>query len=84
MIESEALLRRRPGPTKHVKYNSSGSYVISGKTKAYEYYICDYCGKEIRIEENKLNRTGGTVAFKGMKLALHNKCLNPMLKNIRG
>lgn len=78
--ERELQLKRRPGPNKHTKYNSSGSYVISGKTKAYEYYICDCCGKEIVIKENILEQTGGTLEFRGMKLALHNKCLNTVIK----
>ena len=78
--EREITLKRRPAPVKHTKYNSSGSYVVSGNTKAYEYYICDYCGKEIRIETDILLRSGGTVNYRGMTLALHNKCLNPMLK----
>ena len=78
--ERHIELKRRPGPNKYTKYNSSGSYVISEKTKAYEYYTCDYCGKEIVIKENRLEQTGGTLEFRGMKLALHNKCLNAAIK----
>lgn len=48
----------------------------------YKYYICDYCGEEIRITPNKDDRTGGLVYFpksltgrSTMQLVLHNKCL---------
>lgn len=57
------------------------------KVKLYDYYICDYCGEEIKIIAKKQEMTGGvatiphTVTKKGeLKLALCNKCLKPALK----
>lgn len=48
----------------------------------YKYYVCDYCGEEIRITCKKDERTGGLVYFpksltkrSTIQLALHNKCL---------
>lgn len=76
----ESIYRHRKAPEIHIKYSKSGSNVVSTKKKEYEYYICDYCGEEIRIEESKINRTGGILKFKDMKLALHNRCLKSVLK----
>ena len=57
------------------------------KEKLYDYYICDYCGEEIKIIEKKQEMTGGvaiiphTVTKRGeLRLALCNKCLKPALK----
>lgn len=53
----------------------------------YEYYICDYCGQEIRVENKWENKTGGitqlpnSITNRGkIKIAIHNKCLKPLLK----
>lgn len=61
--------------------------VKSKKQKEYDYYKCDYCGAEIKITEKRQEMTGGiaiiphTVTGRGdIKLALCNKCLNPILK----
>lgn len=55
----------------------------------YEYYICDYCGQEIRVENKWENKTGGITELQNsitnrgkVKIAVHNKCLNPLLKKI--
>ncbi len=57
------------------------------KVKLYDYYICDYCGEEIKVLEKKQEMAGGvatiphTVTKRGeLKLALCNKCLRPALK----
>lgn len=65
-----------------------GSHLIKVKTeKLYKYYKCDYCGNEIKIEKKKQDMNGGivilphTLTKRGeLKLALCNKCLNPVLK----
>lgn len=77
--EKQETLRRRGEPEKHIKYkeNESRSNVVnSKKEKLYTYYICDCCSQEIVIEKAE----GGKVEFKQMILALHNKCLNKVLK----
>jgi len=81
----------REKPYKRIKYKENkeeGRHLVKHKPeKEYEYYICDYCGKEIRILEKKYEMTGGVAIFpesltkKGdLKLALCNKCLNPVLQ----
>ena len=77
---------------KYIKYKfktKDTSYLInSQKEKDYEYYICDWCGDEIKILSKKHEMTGGTVILphtltkKGeKKLVLCNKCLRPVLKS---
>ena len=78
--ERELELKRRPGPAVRAKYNSSGSTVVNERKMLYKYYVCDYCKEEIEIKENKQDQTGGTLVYRGMELALHNKCLKPVLK----
>lgn len=56
----------------------------------YEYYICDYCGQEIKIEGKWENKTGGiadlpnSITNRGkIKIAVHNECLKNLLKEFR-
>lgn len=76
---------------KNVKYKpkpQEGRHLVKYKQeKDYEYYICDYCGAEIKILDKKTEMTGGTVIFPAtltqkddLRLALCNKCLKPVLK----
>lgn len=77
---------------KCVKYKKKpdGSHLVNYKNeKAYEYYVCDYCGKEIIIQEKPEETDGGiailpgTLTRKGnIKVILHNRCLNPLIKEI--
>lgn len=65
-----------------------GRHLIKYKNeKDYDYYICDYCNKEIKILKKKQEMTGGIVELshlvtkkRNIKLVLHNKCLKPVLK----
>ncbi len=57
--------------------------------KDYDYYICDYCGDEIKILKKKIEMTGGIVVLphsltkRGeVKIVLCNKCINPVLKEL--
>lgn len=67
-----------------------GSHLVKSKTKVkYKYYICDYCGKEIKIEKDWGERTGGKVILPGsltksgeIVLALHNKCLKLVISKL--
>ena len=50
---------------------------------------CDYCGNEIKILKKRLEMTGGIVVLphsltkRGeVKIVLHNKCINPVLKEL--
>ena len=58
--------------------------------KEYEYYKCDYCGQEIVIKKKLEEQDGGiailpnSITNRGaVKVVMHNKCLNPFLKDIK-
>jgi hypothetical protein len=67
-----------------------GAHLVNKKVKEkYKYYMCDYCGQEIRIADKWAERTGSKVTIPSsitkqgeIVLALHNKCLKPMLKEL--
>lgn len=68
----------------------TGSQVINEKIKIkllYEYYICDYCGAEIKIIKDRRNAVGGLAVLpasltkrRAIEVALCNKCLNPVIE----
>ena len=71
----------KPKPTE-------GRHLIKYKDeKDYDYYICDYCGDEIKILKKRIEMAGGVVVLpksikkRGeVKVVLCNKCINPVLK----
>lgn len=75
-------------PIKKAKYEyEEGARHLSKirKVKLYEYYTCAYCGKEIIIG----SRDGGIIDIPNtltngvkMKLALHNKCIKPVINQL--
>lgn len=86
---------KRGKPTKFTKFkeiDDKGKHLVKIKRqKDYDYYVCDYCGQEIRIKSDKTEMIGGTHEFSTLVtgigngilyLALCNKCLNPTLKAI--
>jgi len=83
--------RDREKPAKQTKYKkdrTASTYLTKTKIKQdYKYYICDFCGEEIKIEKDIDRRTGGTCFIpksltgrEEIELALHNRCLNSVLK----
>lgn len=68
--------------------DESGSHLTRKEKpkKLYDYYICDYCGEEIKNEDKWENKNGGIVKipqtlskFSGvLYLALCNKCVRPV------
>lgn len=57
------------------------------KKEDYKYMQCDYCEKEIRIENDSQKRTGGVHTIritltKSIKIAAHNQCLKKLIKEI--
>lgn len=86
------VLKYRDRPQKYVKQIKDGdeqsSTVKRKVVKTYSYYICDYCGKEIKIEDKWEKRTGGittlplTLDIHKTKLALHNVCFKEVLKEL--
>lgn len=83
-------LKYRKEPVKYIKIeekNNTSNVVNTVKSKLYEYYKCDYCNAEIRLDIKSSERSGGTTTFPHsltkcgeLKLALCNKCLNKALK----
>lgn len=82
----------RENVPKYVKYKKKpdGSHLVNYKQqKDYEYYKCDYCGEEIIIKDKADEQDGGiailpnTITNRGnIKIALHNRCLKPLLEAI--
>ncbi len=87
-IINKSITRKTPEVHEKFMYISTKSQVInSDKKKIYEYYICDNCGSEIRIEAEKNRMTGGIITIpysltrsKPLKLALCNKCIGKVEK----
>lgn len=84
----------REKPEKLVKYKkedeTAAHLTNTVKTKEYEYYVCDYCGKEIKIENNWEKSTGGICDIpvtvtnnKKITLALHNNCINNVIHEFK-
>ncbi len=71
-----------------MKPKPAASHLVSyKKEKEYDFYKCDFCGEQIKILKDRHEMTGGTIKFTHLvtkcgdiELALHNKCLNPVLK----
>ena len=77
---------------KHKKFKPKpeAAHLVKYKPELeYEYYICDYCQKEIKIEKKWENKTGDIVVLPStitgrepIKIAIHNKCLGPLIKEL--
>lgn len=70
---------------KIVDYETSNLVKVKKEVK-YEYYICDFCKKEIEIRKNLYEQNGGIVIIpatitkkKSISLALCNGCLKKVL-----
>lgn len=73
--------------TRYSELEARFNTVQSKKEKLYDYYKCDYCGKDIPINKKWEEKQGGIVELKAsitglfaIKLALHNKCLKSVIK----
>lgn len=85
-------LKYRKEPQKYTQMlvkNQSSNVVNSEKTKLYDYYVCDYCKNQIRLDVKKTERSGGIAIIPHsltkcgeLRLALHNKCLIPIIQEI--
>ena len=90
MIKEQIIhYKTRKKPETYIKYEEQEANHLTKRDKQralYKYHICDYCGKEMKIENkwgkkeditilpNTLTKVGS------IKLALHNKCLKLTLK----
>lgn len=86
-------LAERTEIIKHKKFKPKPecTHLVKYKPEVdYEYYICDYCGQEIKIEGKWENKSGGIVDLPSsitnrgkIKIAVHNKCLKKLLEEIK-
>lgn len=83
----------RDKPAKYIKLeeNSNSSNVVHSKRKKkYEYYRCDYCNCEIRLDLKEWQKkNGGVIAlpysltgYGNITLALCNSCLNKVINEL--
>lgn len=87
--ENIMKLKSRKEIIKHIKEIKEETYSNLEKSrtiKKYEYYKCDYCGDEIRLDIKRQERSGGIATIPHsitkcgkLELALCNKCLNKVL-----
>lgn len=93
MFDAEKF-KYRDKPAKYIKLeeNSNSSNVVHSKRKKkYEYYRCDYCNTEIRLDIKEWQRKKGGVTTLPLSLtncgnitvALCNKCLNKVIKELQ-
>lgn len=85
-------VKYRKEPVKHTKmqYLEEKNNVVKRKAqKAYDYYICDYCGSEIRLDTKQTERSGGIAVLPNsltkcgeLKVALCNKCVKNAVKQL--
>lgn len=85
-------LKWRDKPVKYIKLNENrnrSTIVNSKKEKIYEYYKCDYCGDEIRLDLKQHERSGGIVNLPHsltkcgqVTVALCNKCISKVQKEL--
>lgn len=85
-------IKYRKEPVKHTKiqYSEEKNNVVKRKAqKSYDYYICDYCGSEIRLDIKQTERSGGIAILPNsltkcgeLKVAICNKCVKDVLKQL--
>lgn len=87
---NELILREKP--EKQIKYSENVGIARhlsnTNKTKLYEYYVCDNCGCEIKVEKKWEDKKGGLLMIpktlskknKTFCIAVCSKCLNKVLK----
>lgn len=81
------LRKEIPKYEKFKKENEFSNIVKTKREKLYDYYKCDYCKDEIRLDKKRNERSGGIVNFPHtltksgkVTLVLCNKCLNSVIK----
>lgn len=79
-----------PKYKKLYKKDNESNLINTKKEKLYDYYKCDYCNNEIRLDVKQHKRNGGIVCIphsltkRGkVDLVLCNKCLNKTLKEFK-
>lgn len=90
---NELIIRDKPQIYEKTEYEEGEIVTNTTKTKKikeYDYYICDFCGQEIVIEDKWEKSTGGICEIpktitkgKVLYLALHNKCINQAIQEFK-
>lgn len=85
-------VKYRKEPVKHTKmqYLEAKNNVTKRRVeKVYDYYVCDYCGSEIRLDIKQAERSGGIAILPNsltkcgeLKVALCNKCVKKVVKQL--
>ena len=86
----EIKYRKEPEKYAKMQYLEEKNNIVKRKAKKlYDYYICDYCGSEIRLDIKQTERSGGIAALPNsltkcgeLKVALCNKCVKCVLKQL--
>lgn len=89
ILNNYKVYRDRKKIEKYSKYTKTSHLTKEKKEKMYDYYVCDYCGDEIKILKKKHEMSGGTVKIpysltgkSPITLMLCNKCLKPVLNEL--
>lgn len=90
IINNLQLYKSRYKPERQIKYAEGNRLTKEKKEKLYDYYICDYCGSEIKIEDKWENKQGGLLKIpqtlskidQVFYLALCNKCVKSVVKEL--
>ena len=76
-----------PKYIKEIREDTNSNLVKGKIIKKYEYWKCDYCNDEIRLDKKQAERSGGIVNFPHtltkcgrLQLVLCNKCLNSVIR----
>ena len=85
-------IKYRKEPVKYSKmqhFEEKNNVVNRKCKKIYNYYICDFCGEEIKINVNHQDDEGGIAVLPNsltkcgnLRVVLHNKCINKALKQL--
>lgn len=82
--------RKEPVKRTKMQYLEEKNSVVKRKAqKSYDYYVCDYCGSEIRLDLKQTERSGGIAILPNsltkcgeLKVALCNRCVKGVLKQL--
>lgn len=86
----EIKYRKEPEKYAKMQHLEEKNNIVKRKAKKlYDYYICDYCGSEIRLDTKQTERSGGIAVLPNsltkcgeLKVALCNKCVKCVLKQL--
>lgn len=86
----DAKYRKEPEIHTKMQYLEAKNNVTKRRVeKVYDYYVCDYCGDEIKLDVKQTERNGGVALLPNsltkcgeIKVALCNKCIKGVIKQL--